>query len=74
MNRSFSGCVSSFFIACYGYVSEGKPFFCLCALNPDSPAASTGSVPVANVRFAPANVQPSCWPPEVVSNETSQQK
>jgi len=51
MNRGFGGWVSSFIIVCYGYV-WGRPLARLCALNPDSPTASTAFV--ANIRFVPA--------------------
>jgi len=33
---------------------QGRPFPCLCALNPDSPAASTAFV--ANYCFVPATL------------------
>ena len=33
---------------------QGRPFPCLCALNPDSPVASTAFV--ANSRFVPATL------------------
>jgi len=53
MKSGFSGWVSTFIIVCYGYIS-GTPLACLCALNPDSPAASTAFV--ANSRFVPASL------------------
>jgi len=58
MNR---GCiwVSSFIIVSW-IMFQGWPLACLCALNPDSPAASTAFP--ANSRFVPAML---CWPPDV---------
>jgi len=41
---------------------QGRPFARLCALIPNSLAASTAFV--ANSRFVPA-IHPSCWPPEL---------
>jgi len=48
LNHDCGGWVSSFIIVCFGYVS-GESISRLCALNPDSQAASTTSV--ANSRF-----------------------
>jgi len=53
LNHGCGGWVSSFVIVCYGYVL-GELISRLCALNPDSPAASTTFV--ANSRFVTATL------------------
>ena len=52
MNRGCGGWVSFFIMVCYGYFSGGGLFPRLCALNPDSPWASTAFV--ANSHFVAA--------------------
>jgi len=60
LNRGCGGWVS-FLLSFVMVMFQGRLFPRLCALNPDTPTASTAFV--VKSRFVPATL---CWPPEVM--------